>query len=94
MSSDYFKGGVAVVTGAGSGCELLALCLFDDDQLRRVVFDEGVLAAMRPGAILAIHTTGAPALAARSAPAPPVALPCSTPHSAAVRTTYWPASLP
>jgi 3-hydroxyisobutyrate dehydrogenase len=43
--------------------EILALCLFNDEQLRSVVFDGGLLAAMRPGSILAIHTTGAPELA-------------------------------
>jgi 3-hydroxyisobutyrate dehydrogenase len=55
LSSDY--------TALAARSEIVALCLFDDDQLRRVVFDDGLLAAMRPGAILAIHTTGAPALA-------------------------------
>ncbi len=55
IASDY-----AALAG---GAEIVAVCLFDDDQLRRVVFDGGLLAAMRPGAILAIHTTGSPALA-------------------------------
>ncbi|MCE7797371.1 NAD(P)-dependent oxidoreductase [Sphingobium sufflavum] len=43
--------------------DILALCLFDDAQVRSVLFDDGALAAMVPGSILAIHTTGSPDLA-------------------------------
>ena len=46
-----------------TGCDVLGLCLFSDAQLRSVLLDEGALAAMRPGSILAIHTTGAPDVA-------------------------------
>jgi len=42
---------------------VLALCLFNDDQVRSVLFGEGALAALKPGSILAIHTTGSPELA-------------------------------
>ena len=58
-----------------SGCEILCINVFTDAQVREVLLDGGVLAAMRPGAILVIHTTGDPALAAevgRRAPANPV----------------------
>jgi 3-hydroxyisobutyrate dehydrogenase len=54
-----------------AGCELLVLCLFDDAQLRAVLFDEGALAAMPAGSILAIHTTGSPALSREIAAAAP-----------------------
>lgn len=46
-----------------SGCEVLCVCLFSDAQVREVMFDSGTLAAMQPGSVLAIHTTGSPALA-------------------------------
>lgn len=65
LTAVHAKGGGSTSDYAAlaDGAEIVALCLFDDDQLRRVVFDGGLLAAMRRGAILAIHTTGAPALA-------------------------------
>lgn len=43
--------------------ELLGLCVYDDAQVREVLFDGGALAALKPGAVLANHTTGSPALA-------------------------------
>lgn len=46
-----------------SGCDVLGLCVFTDDQLRSVLFDGGALAAMRPGSTVAMHTTGSPDLA-------------------------------
>ncbi|MFT3968513.1 MAG: NAD(P)-binding domain-containing protein, partial [Sphingobium sp.] len=43
--------------------DVLAICLFNDIQVRSVLFEEGALASMRPGSVLAIHTTGSPGLA-------------------------------
>lgn len=43
--------------------DVVCLCLFSDAQVREVMFDGGMLAAMKPGAVLAIHTTGSPVLA-------------------------------
>ncbi len=43
--------------------DVVGLCLFSDAQVREVMFDDGALAAMRPGSVLAIHTTGSPVLA-------------------------------
>jgi 3-hydroxyisobutyrate dehydrogenase len=40
--------------------DILGVCVFSDAQLRELLFDGGALAALRPGAILVIHTTGAP----------------------------------
>lgn len=64
------KGQVAAQGGAmiadypalARGCEVLCLCLFNDDQVREVMLDGGALAAMQPGAVLATHTTGSPRL--------------------------------
>jgi 3-hydroxyisobutyrate dehydrogenase-like beta-hydroxyacid dehydrogenase len=54
-SADY-----AAVAGK---CDLLILCLYDDTQVRSVLFDHGALNALKSGSILAIHTTGSPDLA-------------------------------
>jgi len=45
-----------------SGSDLLVACVYDDAQVRSVLLESGALAAMRPGSILAVHTTGSPAL--------------------------------
>lgn len=55
ISTDY--------TALAAGSDVLGLCVFSDAQLCEVLFDGGALAALRPGAVLAIHTTGAPDLA-------------------------------
>ena len=46
-----------------STCDVLCLCLFNDNQVREVMLDGGALAAMQPGSVLATHTTGSPRLA-------------------------------
>lgn len=46
-----------------AGSDIVVLCLFDDNQVRSVLFGEGALAAVRPGSILVNHTTGSPELA-------------------------------
>jgi len=45
-----------------SGSDLLVLCVYDDDQVRSVLIDNGALGAMRPGSVVALHTTGSPGL--------------------------------
>ncbi|MFC3172830.1 NAD(P)-dependent oxidoreductase [Novosphingobium bradum] len=71
----YGRGqGLEAITAAGAavsqsyaeiagGCDLLGLCVFKDAQLREVLLDGGALAAMKPGSVVVIHTTGSPALA-------------------------------
>ena len=57
------------VTTAGSPAELagqvdmVIVCLFDDAQVREVMFDHGALSAMRAGSVLVSHVTGSPTLA-------------------------------
>jgi 3-hydroxyisobutyrate dehydrogenase-like beta-hydroxyacid dehydrogenase len=57
--------------------DLVCLCVFSDDQAREVMFgpgaggSDGALAALRPGAVLAIHTSGSPRLALDLAAAAP-----------------------
>ena len=58
-------------TAVAEASELLCLCLYGDDQVRDVLLEQGVLAAMCPGAIVAVHTTGSPLLAKTLHSAPP-----------------------
>lgn len=37
--------------------DILGICVVNDDDVRQVLIDAGVLAAMRPGSIVAIHST-------------------------------------
>jgi 3-hydroxyisobutyrate dehydrogenase-like beta-hydroxyacid dehydrogenase len=46
-----------------AGSELVGICVYNDAQVREVLFGGGALAALKPGAVLANHTTGSPALA-------------------------------
>ena len=45
--------------------DVLCVNLFNDDQVRSVLYGDGVLAKLKPGALLVIHTTGDPALSRR-----------------------------
>lgn len=42
--------------------DVLIVIVFNDDQLRDVLFNSGALAALRAGSVLAVHVTGSPAL--------------------------------
>ena len=44
------------------GTEALCLNVFTDDQVRDVLYGDGVLGGLRSGTVLVIHTTGDPAL--------------------------------
>jgi 3-hydroxyisobutyrate dehydrogenase-like beta-hydroxyacid dehydrogenase len=46
-----------------ANCDVLGVCVFNDVQLRESLIDGGALAALKPGAVLAVHTTGSPKLA-------------------------------
>lgn len=43
--------------------DVVIICLFKDDQVRDLLLADGVLAALRPGAVLVNHVTGSPSLA-------------------------------
>lgn len=49
---------------AVAGADVVLVCLYSDAQLRELALGpDGFVAAMEPGAVLAIHTTGSPATA-------------------------------
>jgi 3-hydroxyisobutyrate dehydrogenase-like beta-hydroxyacid dehydrogenase len=57
---------------AVSGAQIVGVCLFDDAQVREVLLESDVLAGLAPGAVLALHSTGVPAVVealAKAAPA-------------------------
>ncbi|MCK0176593.1 NAD(P)-dependent oxidoreductase [Mycolicibacterium sp. F2034L] len=50
----------ASVVEAATSADVVVVCVFTDDQVRQVCLEDGLIAAMRPGAVLVIHTTGSP----------------------------------
>jgi 3-hydroxyisobutyrate dehydrogenase-like beta-hydroxyacid dehydrogenase len=66
VGDDLRAHGVAVAdspAGVASRCDVLIVCLFNDEQVREVVLDGGAVAAMRAGSVLVSHVTGSPELA-------------------------------
>jgi 3-hydroxyisobutyrate dehydrogenase-like beta-hydroxyacid dehydrogenase len=45
---------------AGEHADAVIVCVFTDEQVRAVCLETPLLAAMPPGAVLAVHTTGSP----------------------------------
>lgn len=48
------------LTALGAECDIVCVCVVDDDQVRDVALGGNVLAAMRPGSVLIIHSTVSP----------------------------------
>lgn len=46
--------------GAAEGAEAVVVCVFTDEQVQQVCFDEGLGAAMSLDTVLVLHTTGSP----------------------------------
>ncbi|MDO8365008.1 MAG: NAD(P)-dependent oxidoreductase [Actinomycetota bacterium] len=61
-----FAGTAAVTVGSpaalGYLCKVVGVCVLDDDAVRDVVFQQGLLAAMHEASVLAIHSTVSPEL--------------------------------
>jgi 3-hydroxyisobutyrate dehydrogenase len=51
---------VASAAAVAVDATVVVLCPFDDAQVLEIAMEDGVLAAMAPGAVLVIHTTGSP----------------------------------
>ena len=65
LAAELRDAGVEIVESApalAAQVDVLVICFFSDAQLREVMVDGGALAAMRPGSIVATHTTGSPEL--------------------------------
>ncbi|MCW5620937.1 MAG: NAD(P)-dependent oxidoreductase [Burkholderiales bacterium] len=62
--SEYKGKSAATPREAAAGCELVMMCLGNDDDVRSVVYgDNGALAGMKAGSILVDHTTASASLA-------------------------------
>ena len=51
---------VASLAEVTAGADAVIVCVFTDEQVRRVCLDDGLLAAMPSGSVLVLHTTGSP----------------------------------
>ncbi len=60
---------VSELAAVAEGADAVIVCVFTDQQVREVCLEGGLVAAMSPGAVLVVHTTGSPrtaeAIAAR-----------------------------
>ncbi|MBJ7339681.1 MAG: NAD(P)-dependent oxidoreductase [Mycolicibacterium sp.] len=54
---------VADIAAVAADADVVIVCVFTDEQVRRVCLDDGLLAAMAPGSTLILHTTGSPSTA-------------------------------
>ena len=54
---------VGEIAETASGADVVVVCVFTDEQVRQACIDDGLLAAMRPGSVLILHTTGSPTTA-------------------------------
>jgi 3-hydroxyisobutyrate dehydrogenase-like beta-hydroxyacid dehydrogenase len=50
----------ADVAATADGADAVVVCVFTDEQVTQLCIDDGLLAAMRPGSVLILHTTGSP----------------------------------
>ena len=48
------------IADVAEGAEVVIVCVFTDEQIRRVCLDSDLIAGMRPGSVLVVHTTGSP----------------------------------
>lgn len=51
---------VADLAGVADQADVVVVCVFTDEQVAQVCLRSDLLTAMRPGAVLVIHTTGSP----------------------------------
>jgi 3-hydroxyisobutyrate dehydrogenase-like beta-hydroxyacid dehydrogenase len=62
--------GVPTVQETVDGADVVIVCVFTDEQVQHVCLEGDLLAAMKPGSVLVVHTTGSPltaeAIAARA----------------------------
>jgi 3-hydroxyisobutyrate dehydrogenase-like beta-hydroxyacid dehydrogenase len=63
---DQFRGTPVKIedspAAVGGACDFVGLCVTDDSDVRSVVLEQNLLSSMRPGSVLAIHSTVTPGL--------------------------------
>lgn len=64
---------VTEIGDVGTAVEAVLICVFDDEQIREVCFESGLLGRIPGGSTIVVHTTGSPdtaaSIAARARPA-------------------------
>jgi 3-hydroxyisobutyrate dehydrogenase-like beta-hydroxyacid dehydrogenase len=62
--------GAATLSDVADGADVVIVCVFTDEQVQHVCLESDLMAAMQPGSVLVLHTTGSPrtaeAIAARA----------------------------
>lgn len=48
------------ISDVAEDAEIVVVCVFTDEQVRRVCVDSDLIAGMKPGSVLVVHTTGSP----------------------------------
>jgi 3-hydroxyisobutyrate dehydrogenase len=51
---------VPALSEVADGVDAVVVCVLTDDQVRQACLEQGLIASMRPGAVLIVHTTGSP----------------------------------
>jgi 3-hydroxyisobutyrate dehydrogenase-like beta-hydroxyacid dehydrogenase len=51
---------VSDVAAVADGADVVVLCVFTDEQVRQICFDDDLLSRLSPGTALVVHTTGSP----------------------------------
>ncbi|GAB89749.1 NAD(P)-dependent oxidoreductase [Gordonia rhizosphera] len=51
---------VFAVRAVADDAAVVIICVYSDEQVRQVAFDEGLIDAMEPGSVLVVHTTCSP----------------------------------
>ncbi|MFG1932501.1 NAD(P)-dependent oxidoreductase [Mycobacterium sp. NPDC048908] len=51
---------VTDLADVGAEADVVLICVFTDEQVQQVCLESVLLSAMRPGAVLVVHTTGSP----------------------------------
>jgi 3-hydroxyisobutyrate dehydrogenase-like beta-hydroxyacid dehydrogenase len=54
---------VGEIAETACGADVVVVCVFTDEQVKQACIDDGLLAAMRAGSVLVLHTTGSPTTA-------------------------------
>jgi 2-hydroxy-3-oxopropionate reductase len=65
-------GAAAETAEVAANADAVVICVFTDEQVRRICLDDNLVATMSPGSALVVHTTGSPhtveTITARAAP--------------------------
>ncbi len=58
--ADWGANPVAELAAVTKGADAVVVCVFTDEQVRRICVEDGLVSTMAPGSTLVVHTTGSP----------------------------------